>query len=216
MFGLPVAARSGAARNTPGMVSNVLPLRLAMQCRDDQCPTPSRGLQRKSGASLDHQRFQVARSAAGESAMSTTAVRCSVSILNIMRFDYDFRFAGHRTEVGEISPSVRSKIFRSRSMTVATAARCRSISMPTPSAMTPTMFAVHPERFPAAADRARRSPTARSAASTFSRPAERRTILTRGTTPRARSPDATMPAAVRRAGRPHARTPPRWCSTTPR
>ena len=31
MFGLPVSARSGAARHVPGMVSNVLPLRLSVQ-----------------------------------------------------------------------------------------------------------------------------------------------------------------------------------------
>ena len=101
VFGLPVAARSGAARNTPGMVSNVLPLRLAINARmtvSDAIVAAAAEIRR----SLDHQRFQVAdlRREIGDVDDGRPLFGLN---LNIMRFDYDFSFAGHRTEVRNLS-----------------------------------------------------------------------------------------------------------------
>ena len=101
VFGLPVAARSGAARNTPGMVSNVLPLRLAINSRmtvSDAIGEAAAEIRR----GLEHQRFQVAdlRREIGDVDDGRPLFGLN---LNIMRFDYDFRFAGHRAEARNLS-----------------------------------------------------------------------------------------------------------------
>ena len=100
-FGLPVAARSGAARRIPGMVSNVLPLRLAVQPRMTVSEVIGRAA-RQIRDGLEHQRFQIAdlrRELGGiDDARSLFGLN-----LNIMRFDYGFDFAGHRAEARNLS-----------------------------------------------------------------------------------------------------------------
>ena len=100
-FGLPVAARSGAARRIPGMVSNVLPLRLAVQPRLTVSEVIGRAA-RQIRDGLEHQRFQIAdlrRELGGiDDARSLFGLN-----LNIMRFDYGFDFAGHRAQAKNLS-----------------------------------------------------------------------------------------------------------------
>ena len=131
VFGLPVAARIGAARNTPGMVSNVLPLRLALNARMTVGDVIAEAAA-EIGRSLEHQRYQVADLRRDIGDVDDGRPLFGLN-LNVMRFDYDFSFGGHRAEARNLR-SVRSKICRSRSMTVAMAARCKSILTPIPSA----------------------------------------------------------------------------------
>ena len=101
VFGLPVAARNGAARNTPGMVSNVLPLRLALNARmtvGDAIAGAAAEIRR----SLEHQRYQVADLRRDIGDVDDGRPLFGLN-LNIMRFDYDFRFGGHRAEARNLS-----------------------------------------------------------------------------------------------------------------
>src|SRR5262249_22744346 len=93
VFGLPVAARSDVLQRTTGMVSNVLALRVAVR-RD---MTVSEVLGQTSWQMrrvLKHQRYQIAdlRRDVGGIANGETLFGLSV---NIMRFNYDFSFAGN-------------------------------------------------------------------------------------------------------------------------
>src|SRR5215510_12544205 len=101
VFGLPVAARSDVLRRTPGMVSNVLPLRVAVR-RD---MTVSEVLGQTSWQMrrvLKHQRYQIAdlRRDVGGIANGETLFGVSV---NIMRFNYDFSFAGNNAVAHNLS-----------------------------------------------------------------------------------------------------------------
>src|SRR5262245_57805118 len=101
VFGLPVAARSDVLRRTPGMVSNVLPLRVAVR-RD---MTVSEVLGQTSWQMrrvLKHQRYQIAdlRRDVGGIANGETLFGLSV---NIMRFNYDFSFAGNNAVAHNLS-----------------------------------------------------------------------------------------------------------------
>ncbi|MGE0038812.1 MAG: amino acid adenylation domain-containing protein, partial [Xanthobacteraceae bacterium] len=101
VFGLPVAARSGAARTTPGMVSNVLPLRLAIDSRmtvADAIGEAAAEIRR----SLEHQRYQVGDLRRDIGDVDDGRPLFGLN-LNIMRFDYDFGFAGHRAEARNLS-----------------------------------------------------------------------------------------------------------------
>ncbi|MBV8423217.1 MAG: hypothetical protein JOZ26_24690, partial [Hyphomicrobiales bacterium] len=101
VFGLPVASRSDVLRRTPGMVSNVLPLRVAV--RPDM--TVSEVLGQASWQIrqvLKHQRYQITdlRRDVGGIANGETLFGLSV---NIMRFNYDFSFAGNNAIAHNLS-----------------------------------------------------------------------------------------------------------------
>src|SRR6201997_78543 len=101
VLGLPVASRSDVLRRTPGMVSNVLPLRVTV--RPDM--TVSEVLGQTSWQIrrvLKHQRYQIAdlRRDVGGIANGETLFGLSV---NIMRFNYDFSFAGNNAIAHNLS-----------------------------------------------------------------------------------------------------------------
>ncbi|WP_189241736.1 non-ribosomal peptide synthetase, partial [Planobispora rosea] len=89
VLGLAVTARTTpAARRTPGMLSNVLPLRLAVP------PEMTLGelvaqVNREVGRLLAHQRYRY------EDLRREVRGRLFGPVVNIMRFDYDLKFAGH-------------------------------------------------------------------------------------------------------------------------
>src|ERR1700730_14502640 len=101
VLGVPVASRSDVLRRTPGMVSNVLPLRVTV--RPDM--TVSEVLGQTSWQIrrvLKHQRYQIAdlRRDVGGIANGETLFGLSV---NIMRFNYDFSFAGNNAIAHNLS-----------------------------------------------------------------------------------------------------------------
>jgi hypothetical protein len=93
VFGLPVAGRRGAARSTPGMVSNVLPLRLDIASRVTVADALGEAAAEIRN-SLEHQRYQVADLRRDIGDVDDGRPLFGLN-LNIMRFDYDFGFAGH-------------------------------------------------------------------------------------------------------------------------
>ena len=102
IVGLPVAARGEAARRIPGMASNVLPLRLAIQPGMPVSDVVEQASKRiREG--LRHQRYQLAnmRRDAGGGDLDGRAL-FGVSV-NVMAFDYGFSFAGHRATANNLS-----------------------------------------------------------------------------------------------------------------
>ncbi|OUC86638.1 hypothetical protein CA984_38605, partial [Streptosporangium minutum] len=97
VLGLAVTARTTpAARRTPGMVSNVLPLRLAVR------PQTTFGelvgqVTREVGRLLVHQRYRY------EDLRREVRGRLFGPVVNIMRFDYDLKFAGHAATAHPLS-----------------------------------------------------------------------------------------------------------------
>ncbi|WP_433361774.1 amino acid adenylation domain-containing protein [Streptosporangium sp. CA-115845] len=93
VLGLAVTARTTpAARRTPGMLSNVLPLRLAVSPKTTFGELSAQ-VTREVGRLLVHQRYRyedLRRELRG-----TVGGRLFGPVVNIMRFDYDLRFAGH-------------------------------------------------------------------------------------------------------------------------
>ncbi|MGH3853478.1 MAG: amino acid adenylation domain-containing protein, partial [Pseudonocardiaceae bacterium] len=102
VVGLPVTARQDPVlRRVPGMVSNVLPLRLSVR--------PGMGLSELVGhvahevsELAEHQRYR------GEDLHRDLSLPGNIATsftpaINIMSFDYDLRFAGYRAEVHNIS-----------------------------------------------------------------------------------------------------------------
>ena len=92
VFGLPTAARDGATGCTPGMVSNVLPLRLSI--RSDM--TASEIVDRVASEirqNLPHQHYQLAELRRDFGPISGGHSLFDLN-LNILRFRYDFTFAG--------------------------------------------------------------------------------------------------------------------------
>ena len=101
VIGVPVAARNDATCNVPGMVSNVLPLRLSvrpdMTVQELVVQTAVRVRE-----ILEHQHFQLAelRQMVRSSGEDWTLFGLSV---NVMRFDYDVRFGAHRAAAHNLS-----------------------------------------------------------------------------------------------------------------
>ncbi|MBH5338146.1 amino acid adenylation domain-containing protein [Streptomyces pactum] len=103
VLGLPVHARTDAAlRGVPGMVANVLPLRLEVSA-----PARIGDLVRQANGqvhrALRHQRYR------GEDLARDLGVpggwgRLVGPLVNVMAFDYDLRFAGHRAVAHNLSP----------------------------------------------------------------------------------------------------------------
>ncbi|TMJ75436.1 MAG: non-ribosomal peptide synthetase, partial [Alphaproteobacteria bacterium] len=90
--GLPVAARNGVSRFTPGMVSNVLPLRVSVR--------PNMTMSEVVGQTswqmrrvLKHQQYQIA-DLRRDGGIANGRMPFGLS-LNIMAFDYSFKFAGN-------------------------------------------------------------------------------------------------------------------------
>jgi nonribosomal peptide synthetase DhbF len=102
VLGLPVTGRLGAvSRRTPGMLASVLPLRLKVH--------PAMSLTELMGCvaqqirrALRHQRYRTEDLLRdlGLLALDQKLFRTSV---NVMPFDYDLRFAGHRSTVHNLS-----------------------------------------------------------------------------------------------------------------
>src|SRR5437899_2727924 len=91
-FGLPVAARNGVSRLTPGMVSNVLPLRVSVR--------PNMTVSEVVGQTswqmrrvLKHQQYQIT-DLRRDGSIANGRMPFGLS-LNIMAFDYSFKFAGN-------------------------------------------------------------------------------------------------------------------------
>ena len=91
VIGLPVAARSAAARRIPGMASNVLPLRLALSPSMTVLELVEQA-SRQIRSGLEHQHYQLTdmRRDAGGDADSRTLFGLSI---NVMPFDYGLKFA---------------------------------------------------------------------------------------------------------------------------
>ena len=101
VIGVPVAARSADSRRIPGMVSNVLPLRLALQPGMTVADVLDQTSQRIR-SDLQHQRYQLAdlRHDVGGEVDGRTLFGVSI---NVMPFDYGFRFAGHGGTASNLS-----------------------------------------------------------------------------------------------------------------
>ncbi|MFF3537311.1 amino acid adenylation domain-containing protein, partial [Streptomyces sp. NPDC002466] len=102
MLGLPVTTRLGrAARSVPGMVSNVLPLRLA-PARDMTVGELLRHTSAAMRADLRHQRYRYEDLRRDLNLLADDQKLVGPQV-NIMMFDYDLRFAGHRAVVHNLS-----------------------------------------------------------------------------------------------------------------
>src|SRR5207245_1999454 len=101
MIGVPVAARSADSRRIPGMASNVLPLRLALQPGMLVADVLDQTSQRLR-SDRRHQRYQLAdlRHDVGGEVDGRSLFGVSI---NVMPFDYGFRFAGHGSDASNLS-----------------------------------------------------------------------------------------------------------------
>ena len=101
VIGVPVAARSAGSRRIPGMASNVLPLRLTLQPGMTVADVVDQTSQRLR-SDLQHQRYQLAdlRHDVGGEIDGRSLFGVSI---NVMPFDYEFRFAGHRATASNLS-----------------------------------------------------------------------------------------------------------------
>ncbi|MFJ5811469.1 amino acid adenylation domain-containing protein, partial [Streptomyces sp. NPDC093093] len=102
VLGLPVSTRLGKnARSVPGMVSNVLPLRVAISPDN----TVEELLNQVSGemrAAMKHQRYQF-EDLRRDLGMLADERRLVGPHVNIMMFDYDLRFGGHTAHPHNLS-----------------------------------------------------------------------------------------------------------------
>ncbi len=102
VLSLPAMGRLGSVSlRVPAMVRNILPLRVAV-CADDSLRDLAARVSRELRAGLPHQRYryeQLRRDlklVGGQRRLSGPGV-------NIMPFEYDLRFAGHRSTVHNVS-----------------------------------------------------------------------------------------------------------------
>ncbi|MGH2731776.1 MAG: condensation domain-containing protein, partial [Actinomycetota bacterium] len=109
VVGLPVSARQDPAlKRVPGMVSNVLPLRLSV--RPDMSLSELIGqVAEEIHEVLAHQRYR------GEDLCRDLGLSGNIGtifepIINIMSFDYDLRFAGYHTAVHNVSSAFISDL----------------------------------------------------------------------------------------------------------
>ncbi|MET9663648.1 amino acid adenylation domain-containing protein, partial [Streptomyces sp. NPDC006510] len=102
VLGLPVTTRLGrAARSVPGMVSNVLPLRLAPH-RDMTVGELLRHTSAAMRSDLKHQRYRYEDLRRDLNLLADDQKLVGPQV-NIMMFDYDLRFAGHFAVVHNLS-----------------------------------------------------------------------------------------------------------------
>ncbi|RSS60365.1 non-ribosomal peptide synthetase, partial [Streptomyces sp. WAC06614] len=102
VLGLPVSTRLGKnARSVPGMVSNVLPLRIAVKPGStvEELLTQVSAEMR---AAMKHQRYQF-EDLRRDLGMLADDRRLVGPHVNIMMFDYDLRFAGHTARPHNLS-----------------------------------------------------------------------------------------------------------------
>jgi amino acid adenylation domain-containing protein len=101
VIGLPVASRGDVSRNIPGMVSNVVPLRLTVR-PGMTVPELIEQTSRQTRRALKHQRYQLAdiRRDIGANVDGRSLFGLCV---NVMPFNYDFSFAGNRAIAHNLS-----------------------------------------------------------------------------------------------------------------
>ncbi|HEY7248818.1 MAG TPA: condensation domain-containing protein, partial [Xanthobacteraceae bacterium] len=101
VFGLPVSARDGAARCIPGMVSSVLPLRLSISSDMSSSDIGDR-IASEIHRNLPHQHYQIADLRRDVGPISDGQSFFDLN-LNILRFKYDFSFAGNAVTANNLS-----------------------------------------------------------------------------------------------------------------
>ena len=102
VLGLPVTGRLGAvSRRTPGMLSNVLPLRLKVHPGMSLAELMGQAAEQIRRALL-HQRYRTEDLLRDLGLLAHDQKLFGTSI-NVMPFDYDLRFAGHRSTVHNLS-----------------------------------------------------------------------------------------------------------------
>ncbi|MEU8515504.1 amino acid adenylation domain-containing protein, partial [Kitasatospora sp. NPDC048722] len=102
VLGLPVSTRLGqSARSVPGMVSNVLPLRIAVE-PGATVEELLAGVSREMRAAMKHQRYQF-EDLRRDLGMLADDRRLVGPHVNIMMFDYDLRFGGHPARPHNVS-----------------------------------------------------------------------------------------------------------------
>ena len=101
LIGLPVASRGDVSRNIPGMVSNVVPLRLTVRPGMTVLQLIEQ-TSRQTRRALKHQRYQLAdiRRDIGANVDGRSLFGLCV---NVMPFNYDFSFAGNRAIAHNLS-----------------------------------------------------------------------------------------------------------------
>ena len=102
VLGLPVTGRLGAvSRRTPGMLSNVLPLRLKVHPGMSLAELMGQVAQQVRRALL-HQRYRT-EDLLRDLGLLARDQKLFATSVNVMPFAYDLRFAGHRTTVHNLS-----------------------------------------------------------------------------------------------------------------
>lgn len=102
VLSLPVAGRLGSASlRVPAMVRNILPLRVAVTA-DDSLHDLAVRVSRELRTALPHQRYRYERLRRDLKLVGGQR-RLSGPGVNIMPFEYDLRFAGHRSTVHNVS-----------------------------------------------------------------------------------------------------------------
>ena len=102
VVGLPVTGRLGAvARRTPGMLANVLPLRLKVHPAMRLAELMDQVAQRVRRALL-HQRYRT-EDLLRDLGLLAHDQKLFATSVNVMPFDYDLRLAGHHTTVRNLS-----------------------------------------------------------------------------------------------------------------
>ncbi|MGH3779323.1 MAG: amino acid adenylation domain-containing protein, partial [Pseudonocardiaceae bacterium] len=99
ILGFPITARHGRIlKRTPGMVSNVLPLRLSLRPGMTTSELIAHVTTEVCEA-VEHQRYrgEDLHRDSGHSSFSGNIATSFTPLINIVSFDYDLRFAGYRT-----------------------------------------------------------------------------------------------------------------------
>src|SRR5208282_6098271 len=102
VLGLPVTGRLGAvSRRTPGMLSNVLPLRLKVHPGMSLAELMGKVAQQISRALL-HQRYRT-EDLLRDLGLLAHDQKLLGTLVNVMAFDHELLFAGHRTTTRNLS-----------------------------------------------------------------------------------------------------------------
>ncbi len=102
VVGLPVAARDGASRRVPGMTSNVLPLRALISPSMTVFDALERVIDQIKGV-LAHEQYQFADLRRDLGLLGDGGGRLFGTSINVLPFQYDFRFSGHRAIASNLS-----------------------------------------------------------------------------------------------------------------
>ena len=101
IFGLPVAGRADISRRIPGMISNVLPIRLSVRASMTVSEIIDQTIaQIRNG--LEHRRYQLVDLRRDVGGIVENKNLFGLSI-NAMSFNYNFGFAGHRVTAHNLS-----------------------------------------------------------------------------------------------------------------